>query len=413
MRLPLECVRPFPGLPCPSVALPAACSPPGSGCSCFRPSWCRRPPNPRREAFRPMSARRNAPPVTRGSTTRGAARTTIARWRRPTSAASSATSPTRTSPTPASRRASSAATVATSSAPTDRTASSPTSTIKYTFGVYPLQQYLIELPGGRLQALGVAWDARPKAEGGQRWFHLYPGREARSPATRCTGPASTRTGTTSAPTATRPTCARATTRRADTLPHDVVGDRTSRCEACHGPGSAHVAWARHARQVRRDRRHEGAHRRAATSAAAPLDDRSGDAATPRAASPRTHAREIETCARCHARARQFDDAWHPGLPLATRSASPRSTTGSITPTVRCATRSTTTGSFLQSRMHATGRDVLGLPRPAHAEAARRPATPSARSATRRDASTSPSTTTTRPARPARSASSATCRRPRT
>ena len=33
------------------------------------------------------------------------------------------------------------------------------------------------------------------------------------PATRCTGPASTRTGTTSAPTATRPTCARTTTTR--------------------------------------------------------------------------------------------------------------------------------------------------------------------------------------------------------
>ena len=46
--------------------------------------------------------------------------------------------------------------------------------IKYTFGVHPLQQYLIELPGGRMQAFGVAWDSRPKAEGGQRWFHLYP-----------------------------------------------------------------------------------------------------------------------------------------------------------------------------------------------------------------------------------------------
>jgi len=46
--------------------------------------------------------------------------------------------------------------------------------IRYTFGVSPLQQYLIELPGGRLQALGIAWDARPKAAGGQRWFHLYP-----------------------------------------------------------------------------------------------------------------------------------------------------------------------------------------------------------------------------------------------
>ena len=46
--------------------------------------------------------------------------------------------------------------------------------IGYTFGVEPLQQYLIEFPGGRLQALGIAWDSRPKAQGGQRWFHLYP-----------------------------------------------------------------------------------------------------------------------------------------------------------------------------------------------------------------------------------------------
>ena len=46
--------------------------------------------------------------------------------------------------------------------------------IKYTFGVDPLQQYLIEFPDGRLQALSVAWDSRSKDEGGQRWFHLYP-----------------------------------------------------------------------------------------------------------------------------------------------------------------------------------------------------------------------------------------------
>src|SRR5215472_16745459 len=30
--------------------------------------------------------------------------------------------------------------------------------IKYTFGVDPLQQYLVDLPGGRLQALSLAWD---------------------------------------------------------------------------------------------------------------------------------------------------------------------------------------------------------------------------------------------------------------
>ena len=47
--------------------------------------------------------------------------------------------------------------------------------IAYTFGVYPLQQYLVAFPDGRLQALSIAWDARPKRDGGQRWFHLYQG----------------------------------------------------------------------------------------------------------------------------------------------------------------------------------------------------------------------------------------------
>ena len=46
--------------------------------------------------------------------------------------------------------------------------------IRYTFGVFPLQQYLIPFPKGRLQSLGIAWDSRPRDEGGQRWFHLYP-----------------------------------------------------------------------------------------------------------------------------------------------------------------------------------------------------------------------------------------------
>ena len=40
--------------------------------------------------------------------------------------------------------------------------------IKYTFGVYPLQQYLVEFPDGRIQALSIAWDARPRKDGGQR-----------------------------------------------------------------------------------------------------------------------------------------------------------------------------------------------------------------------------------------------------
>src|SRR6266851_1621159 len=49
--------------------------------------------------------------------------------------------------------------------------------IKYAFGVDPLQQYLVEFADGRLQALSLAWDNRPKEKGGQRWFHLYPNEE--------------------------------------------------------------------------------------------------------------------------------------------------------------------------------------------------------------------------------------------
>lgn len=44
--------------------------------------------------------------------------------------------------------------------------------VKYTFGVYPLQQYLLDAGNGRLQAFNIAWDTRPASAGGQRWFRL-------------------------------------------------------------------------------------------------------------------------------------------------------------------------------------------------------------------------------------------------
>ena len=84
--------------------------------------------------------------------------------------------------------------------------------IQYAFGVYPLQQYLIAMPGGRLQALGIAWDSRSRQAGGQRWFFLYPDRKIRaSDPLHRTG--IDQTGTTCAQTATRPTCARTMTNR--------------------------------------------------------------------------------------------------------------------------------------------------------------------------------------------------------
>jgi len=48
--------------------------------------------------------------------------------------------------------------------------------IKYTFGYEPLQQYMVEFDDGRVQLIPFAWDSRKKADGGQRWFNLYPDR---------------------------------------------------------------------------------------------------------------------------------------------------------------------------------------------------------------------------------------------
>lgn len=114
--------------------------------------------------------------------------------------------------------------------------------IAYTFGVFPLQQYLIALPGGRLQAFGIAWDSRPVAEGGQRWFPLYPDQDLK---------AGDRLHWTGRDQTWNHMCAdcHSTGLKKN---HDLAANtyRTTwaevnvACETCHGPGSGHVAWAK-------------------------------------------------------------------------------------------------------------------------------------------------------------------------
>jgi predicted CXXCH cytochrome family protein len=153
--------------------------------------------------------------------------------------------------------------------------------IKYTFGIDPLQQYLVELPGGRLQALSIAWDTRPRGAGGQRWFHLYPDE---------------RVGHRDELHWTRPAqnwnfmcadCHSTDVRRNFDAATDTFATRWSDiavgCEACHGPGSRHVKAPSEPYRIGSGK------------------DRSGA--------------EMETCAACHSRRSQIDEGAVAGDPL--------------------------------------------------------------------------------------------------
>jgi predicted CXXCH cytochrome family protein len=223
--------------------------------------------------------------------------------------------------------------------------------IRYTFGVYPLQQYLIELPGGRLQALGIAWDARPKNAGGQRWFHLYPDRKLKA------GDPLHWTGVDQNWNYQCADCHSTNLRKGYDESTGTFKttwtDLNVGCEACHGPGSNHVAWAKKEGDWQRLTADKGLtvaleERRGVSWA---LDAQSGNAARSR---PRETNREIETCARCHARRGQFSDGWQPGRPFGDAFRAALLDRGLYYPDGQQRDEVYTYGSFLQSRMHVKG-----------------------------------------------------------
>lgn len=160
--------------------------------------------------------------------------------------------------------------------------------VKYTFGVEPLQQYLVEFPGGRLQSLTIAWDTRLR-----RWFHLSPKENVGvDDPLHWTGRYQT----------WNLMCAECHTtnlKKGYDLKTDAYASTWSAinvgCQACHGPGQAHLDWASPARSGKRTR---------VGAAGLATDFKAMDSRG-----------QVDVCARCHSRRTRLDAEDRPGRPL--------------------------------------------------------------------------------------------------
>jgi len=228
--------------------------------------------------------------------------------------------------------------------------------VKYTFGIDPLQQYLVEFSDGRLQALSLAWDTRPKEQGGQHWFHLYPNEEIKHDdvlhwtklnqnwnfmCAECHS------------TGIRKNYDAENDRFATTWSEISVG-----CEACHGQGSRHVAWARGREAWLPFGKHDDPSKGLAAvfderhDITWAIDPRSGNAT--RRIGPARLRKEVETCGLCHARRGEFSGNWVPGQWLSDTHAVSGLLNGLYQADGQMLDEVYNYGSFKQSKMFAAG-----------------------------------------------------------
>ncbi len=152
--------------------------------------------------------------------------------------------------------------------------------VAYTFGLEPLQQYLLELPGGRLQAHNAAWDVEKK-----QWFHLYSELQVNSAHPLHWS------GSQQNANAMCIECHTSGFERGFDSQTNTFSSRWQAlgvgCQSCHGPASNHLLWA---------------------------SDPQGFSGPGRGLSVNLkdggNRTEVETCARCHSRRAVLDGSYH-------------------------------------------------------------------------------------------------------
>ncbi len=188
---------------------------------------------------------------------------------------------------------------------------------RFTFGIEPLQQYVLDGGNGTWQTHPIAWDSRAEEDGGQRWFNLHETSYPPGDPMHWQGRAN-----------------RWNSQCADCHSTGVVKgydpeDRSYQttfeledvsCEACHGPGSVH----------------------AASPASEPLMTLSGQS------------EQINACAPCHSRRGQVAEGFRPDNEFLDHYSPSLISPGLYYPDGQILEEVYVWGSFLQSRMHVAG-----------------------------------------------------------
>ncbi|WP_299660503.1 multiheme c-type cytochrome [uncultured Ruegeria sp.] len=206
-------------------------------------------------------------------------------------------------------------------------------------GIAPLQQYLFETEPGRLQSFDVVWDTEKG-----RWYHLYPEQDLPpNDGLHWTGPYknwNARCAECHATGYVKNYDAEAKA-YASTQAEIGVG-----CEACHGPGSAHLEW---------------------TTGTA-LDDGLGEFGFPIDWGRGQTEAEIQQCAGCHSRREALEDGNPtPGKPYHNAYNLAVLRPGLYHPDGQILDEVYVYGSFLQSRMYAAGVGCMDCHDPHRAE----------------------------------------------
>jgi len=214
--------------------------------------------------------------------------------------------------------------------------------ISYTFGIYPLQQYMIKFPDGKVQVLDPTWDNRSKEEGGQRWYHIHPDENVTA------GDVLHWTGPNMNWNYMCADCHSTNLKKnydAQTRSYHTTWDVINvSCEACHGPASEHIAWAK---SKEKKLPHHG------FSLSMQYKKGRWDVNTT-TLKAEINRQEIEVCAKCHSRRTQLDEGFKPGEKFHEHYLPVTIDEGLYFPDGKIEDEVYVYNSFLQSKMYAKG-----------------------------------------------------------